>query len=132
GKSGVTVSLTGGTPSSPATSTTDANGAYTFTGLPAGSYSIDYTVSTGYANTGTRPLPVTLTAGQNATGNNFFEQERDASIAGYVYDDINGNGGYESGEPGKSGVTVSLTGGTPDQGTQTTTTNSNGVYNFTG
>src|SRR4029079_18898319 len=81
--------------------TTAGDGSYSFTGLAAGSYTVDYQVTSGFANTGTTPRSATRTAVQNATGKNFFEQERDASIAGTVYNDANGNGSLDSGELGK-------------------------------
>ena len=79
GISGVTVFLDAngnGTPDSgEPTRTTSASGGYTFTGLAAGAYKVDYVASTlpsGFQNTGTKPLTVNLAAGQAATGKNFF------------------------------------------------------------
>ncbi len=114
------------------TTTTNGAGAYTFSSLAAGSYSVTYTIPANFVNTGTRPLSVTLSAGQNSTGNNFFAQQRNASISGTVFNDANGNGLLDGGEVGKSGVTVTLSGGTPPVGTLTTTTNGAGAYSFTG
>ena len=69
GISGVTVSRDGtGTTST----TTNGAGLYTFSSLAGGTYSIDYTVPAGFANTGTKPLSVTVAAGATSTGNNFF------------------------------------------------------------
>ena len=53
------------------------------------------------------------------------------SIGNFVWNDLNGNGLQDSGEPGISGVTVQLKN---SSGTviQTTTTNASGVYQFTG
>ena len=76
GLSGVTVTYSGGTPSTSGTTTTNGSGAYTISGLQAGTYSINYTVPTGYINTGVRPLTVILTAGQSSTANNFFAQAK--------------------------------------------------------
>src|SRR5204862_192790 len=87
--------------------------------------------STGFVNTGVKPLSVTLTAGQNSTGNHFFQQQRDAQISGKVYNDLNGNGSLDAGEPGIAGVSVALTGGTPSS-PGTTTTDASGGYSFTG
>ena len=125
---GVTVNLTG---TSSGSTTTDVNGAYTFTALGAGSYSVDYTVPTGFANTGTRPLAMTLVAGQASTGNDFFAQQRNASISGTVYNDLDGDGVADGGEVGISGVTVSYSGGTPAT-SGSTTTNGSGGYSITG
>ena len=71
GLSGVSVSLSG---ASTATMTTLADGSYSFTGLSAGTYSVDYTPLAGYANTGA-PKPITgitLAAGDTSANNNFF------------------------------------------------------------
>src|SRR5204863_435156 len=65
GKSGVVVFIDSNTngvkDAGEPSSTTDGTGAYSFTGLAAGVYSVDYQVATGWANTGTEPLSVTLT-----------------------------------------------------------------------
>ena len=52
--------------------TTDASGNYSFTGLLAGEYTVDYAVPSGYANTGTKPRVVTVGTGASSTGNHFF------------------------------------------------------------
>ena len=41
--------------------------------------------------------------------------DNNASIAGTVYNDLNGNGSFDVGEPGIAGVTVSLTGPSPER-----------------
>ena len=83
-------------------------------------------------NTGTKPITgITLTAGQASTGNDFFAQQRNASISGTVYNDLNGNGSFDGGEPGLSGVTVSYSGGTPAT-SGAITTNGSGAYTIPG
>jgi hypothetical protein len=73
GIAGVTVSLSG---SASATTTTNGSGAYTFSSLAAGNYSVDYTVPTGYANTGTKPISTfAVAAGATVTGKNFFARK---------------------------------------------------------
>jgi hypothetical protein len=53
------------------------------------------------------------------------------SISGGVFEDDNGNGSRDGGEPGFAGVTVRLgSGSCPSTGLQTTTTNSSGQYSF--
>ncbi len=54
-------------------------------------------------------------------------------LSGYVFNDLNGNGTMDSGEPGMAGVIVTLT-GTATDGTTVTltaTTDANGFYSFT-
>ncbi len=59
---------------------------------------------------------VNLTSPTNATISDIQglgtiqNDDNNASIAGTVYNDLNGNGSFDIGEPGIAGVTVSLTG----------------------
>src|SRR5204863_7222289 len=64
---------------------------------------------------------------------------RPATLGNFVWDDLNGNGIQEAGEPGIDGVTVNLLGagldgafGTLDDVTGTTATAGGGLYSFTG
>src|SRR5205823_14895598 len=52
-----------------------------------------------------------------------------AKISGTVYNDLNGNGVFDTGEPGLPNVTVTATSGTFST---TAITNANGLYSFTG
>nr|MBA3655564.1 S8 family serine peptidase [Actinomycetota bacterium] len=126
GISGVTITRNG---TSSGTSTSDASGNYSFVNLTAGTYSVDYSLPAGYANTGTKPISgITLASGQTATGKNFFATQNNASLAGKVYNDANGNGSFDVGEVGLSGVTVSRTG----TSSGSTPTAADGSYTFTG
>ncbi|MBK7635345.1 MAG: carboxypeptidase regulatory-like domain-containing protein [Saprospiraceae bacterium] len=130
--------------------TTGSNGSYQFTNLrPGVVYVVKFTAPSGYqpssadrggddtkdsdANTTTGKTPgVTLESGQNnpTIDAGYY---RPASLGDFVWDDTNGNGRQDVGEPGISGLTVTLTGTTGD-GTpvnQTTTTGSDGSYSFT-
>ena len=63
-----------------------------------------------------------------------FTQIPPSQISGYVYNDLNNNGVFESGEPAIPNVSMSLT-GTDFRGNAvslTTTTDSNGFYQFSG
>src|SRR5204862_8195372 len=51
-----------------------------------------------------------------------------AQIQGFVYNDLNGNGVLDTGEPGLANVTVSLSG----SASTTALTQSNGSYSFSG
>jgi len=51
-------------------------------------------------------------------------------ICGTVFNDVNGNGIQDSGEPGIPNVTVNLLDSTGTNVLATTTTNANGIYNF--
>src|SRR5205085_11323106 len=62
-----------------------------------------------------------------------FGNYREAAIFGSSYDDLNGNGSRDSGEPGNSGRTIHLDPGTPSDSSDdlSTTTDSNGDWGFT-
>jgi uncharacterized repeat protein (TIGR01451 family) len=121
---GVLVTLSNGV-----TTTTDATGAYTFTVNP-GSYTILETDPAGYISTGDvdgandNTIGVTVTSGEVVTGRDFFDT-RFQGIAGGVYEDLNGDGVQDAGEPGIPGVLITLSNG------MTTTTDATGAYSFT-
>ena len=138
---GVVLTLIDGTGTPVATATTDANGNYSFTDLPAGSYTIVETQPAGYANGATTAGPTggTATSGTRITTvplapggvapSNVFGEVGTGSVTGTVFTDINKDGTPQPGEPGIPGVVVQLTG--PD-GTviATTTTGPDGNYRF--
>jgi uncharacterized repeat protein (TIGR01451 family) len=69
-------------------------------------------------------------------GNNFNDGQitvQNSAMSGRVYEDLNGNGQRNAGEPGIAGVTLQLTGtdGLGNAVTQTTTTDGNGNWAFT-
>ncbi|NOK83600.1 MAG: hypothetical protein GFH27_549305n176 [Chloroflexi bacterium AL-W] len=161
GLGGVTVNLVwygpdgvpGGGDDVTSTTTTDANGIYTFDNLPAGTYNVQ-------VDTGTLPGSITnptyeldgtldattvveLGAGQDRTNIDFGYTDGDtsantASIGDRLWIDLNGDGVQDPNEPGLPGVAVLLTwygpDGVPGGGddvTYTQTTDDNGTYNFT-
>jgi serine-aspartate repeat-containing protein C/D/E len=114
--------------------TTDTSGNFSFTGLPAGPYSLSEVLPAGSVQTlpgGGAGIAVTLTPGQNATGFLFGNQvAAPASIAGVKFNDANGNGVRDTGELGMSGVSIQLK--TPSGQTLLTTTDASGAFSFTG
>jgi protocatechuate 3,4-dioxygenase beta subunit len=156
GVSGLTVTLTGtsgdGMPVSQ-TTTTGPDGSYSFTGLKPGTYTVTFTKPAGTAYTGQdtgtddkdsdaspttgSTTAITLISGQNNTTIDAGVL-RPASLGDYVFEDRNGNGVQDVGEPGISGVTVSLedASGNPARDINNniitaTTTGTNGQYQFT-
>jgi uncharacterized protein (DUF2141 family) len=121
GIGGVTVTLSGG---ASATTTTAADGSYSFTGLNSGSYSVSApATAAGLARFTTSPLNITLAAGATSPNNNFGYVS--GAISGYTYFDANRNGVKDSGEAAVGGVAVTLA------GVGTVTSDANGFYSFT-
>ncbi len=133
-----------------ATTTTNANGNYAFTGLTPGNYIVAFETPASYqlstANVGADSSDsdagmggltgcYTLASGEtNTTVDAGFW--RPAAIGDRVWLDTNANGQQDAGEAGVANVTVELyacVGGAPaGAALATTTTNSNGDYAFLG
>lgn len=131
------------------TTTTDATGHYAVANLPAGNYTVGVEPLTlpdnltqtfdldgvGSANT----TATTLSLGQNRTDVDFGYQGG-ATVGDRVWYDVDGDGVQDVGEPGISGVTVTLRFGgddgdlatAADNITYTTTTGADGLYLFPG
>ncbi|MBK9510094.1 MAG: carboxypeptidase regulatory-like domain-containing protein [Cytophagaceae bacterium] len=134
-----------------ATVVTDATGKYVFNNLKPGlKYVVEFTKPAGYEPTGadkgtddtkdsdasitTGKSPVViLTSGENNSSIDagFYQP---AKIGDFVFDDKNGNGIQDSGEPGITGVKVTLNGtdGLGNPVTATTTSGIDGKYEFAG
>ena len=112
--------------------TTDANGNFTFTGLAPGTYSVLQAPQAGIVQTTPNPAAITLISGQNVSGVNFGDF-RLISISGVKFQDTNGNGVRNTGEAGLRGWTIFLDtngNGTLDLGERFTTTDANGNFTF--
>lgn len=122
GLSGVNVSLTwagsngifGDGDDVTITMMTDGAGNYSFSGLPAGTYVVEIDTATlppGLVNTFDldgnldSQTTVPLAAGQNRTDVDFGFADA-ASVDGIKYEDLNGNGLRDFGEPTLAGVTI--------------------------
>ncbi|HEX8335762.1 MAG TPA: carboxypeptidase regulatory-like domain-containing protein, partial [Pyrinomonadaceae bacterium] len=112
GVGGATVTLSG---TQAGTATTDAQGNYTFPGLPAGG---SYTLSAARANYTFTPASLAVNnLGADSAANNFTGTLLDYALSGRV----------TSGGAALAGVTVTLSGSKSG----TATTDSNGTYSFT-
>lgn len=120
GESGLQGITIGRTPGS--TTTTDADGAYRFTNVNPGGYTIKMTVPSGYVAGGANEYQVNIVSGGAVQAN--FTLLAQGVIQGVVFDDRNGNGTQETTEPGIGGVTIARSGGA------STTTTTNGSYRF--
>jgi len=120
-------------PTDPST-TTDVNGNYTINSLPTGSSLIVRAVLPAETRQTTAPLAaVTLSIGEAATEPAIGVQTL-ASISGTVFNDLNGNGVQDAGEPVLAGrlVYVDLNGsGEYESGDPSATTDANGSYTIT-
>jgi RHS repeat-associated protein len=111
--------------------TTDGNGYYQFSNLGPGTYRVREELQPGWTQTTSNPPDIIVTSGYNATGDN-FGNFRYGSISGAKFDDLNGNGIRDAGEPGLQNWTIDLyqeSGGTFTFVTSTTT-DAYGNYQF--
>jgi len=123
------------------TTTSNAGGVYTFTGLAAGTYRVRR-ADTPAGYTTTTPVggfvDVTLSAGQAVTGENFGAvlgtvNNNAGSISGTVFNDGNKNGALDAGDARLSARKMYIdanNNGKLDSGEKTTTSNASGVYTF--
>ncbi len=125
GIGGVIVTLTDANGGVVATTRTTGDGTYSFVNVPAGAYTVRETDPAGYVSTTANSVPVNMAAGGSATAN--FGDQPVGSLGGVVFNDLNGNGTQEAGEPGIGGVFLTVL---DSAGTviTTTTTVGNGGY----
>ena len=136
---GVTVQLRDADGTVVATTTTDADGAYSFDKLPAGTYTVTVVQDgpiAGLEQTGDPDAtkdnasePITLNSDNPSTTDVNFGYVNNNSLSGTVYRDDSRNGDQDGAEPGYSGVTVQLL-DKDGQVIATTTTDANGNYSF--
>jgi len=136
---GVTVNLVDADGTVVATTTTDANGSYSFDKLPAGTYSVTVVQDgpiAGLEQTGDPDATkdnaseaITLNNDNPSTTDVNFGYIADNSLSGTVYRDDSRNGDQDGTEPGYSGVTVQLLDASGNV-VATTTTDANGRYSF--
>ena len=136
---GVTVNLVDADGTVVATTTTDADGTYSFDKLPAGTYSVTVVQDSPIASleqTGDPDAtkdnssePITLNNDNPSTTDVNFGYIADNSLSGTVYRDDSRNGDQDGTEPGYSGVTVQLLDASGNV-VGTTTTDANGTYSF--
>ncbi|MET0281805.1 MAG: SdrD B-like domain-containing protein, partial [Steroidobacteraceae bacterium] len=91
-----------------ATTTSDATGAYSFSNIPAGQYSVDETQPLGHGSSTPDSVIVDLLAGAVTPTIDFGDTV--GSLAGRVFNDTNNNGVVDPGEPGIADATVQLAG----------------------
>ena len=138
-QSGVTVKLVDASGAVVATTTTDADGNYSFTGLNDGTYTVQVDKTGPLASTeqtedpsgngDSRSQAITFTRSDPDVTNVNFGYAEDYTVSGTVYYDKDRSETLNNGEPGFGGVTVKLLG---EDGSvvATTTTKADGTYSF--
>ena len=138
-QSGITVNLVDASGTVVATTTTDADGNYSFTGLGDGTYTVQVDKTGPLASTeqtedpsgqgDSRSQAITFTRSDPDVTNVNFGYAEDYTISGTVYYDKDRSETLNNGEPGFDGITVNLldeAGAT----VATTTTKADGTYSF--
>jgi SdrD B-like domain len=116
--------------------TTDANGNYSFVNIPPATWHVGIVTPSGWTVTqpGSGEYTTTLAAGQNVTGENFGELQ-DVTISGTIFQDFNNNGIQDNGDPALPGWGVFIDinkNGVYDPGIDLRTfADANGKYSFT-
>jgi len=108
------------------TTTTLADGSYVFTNLQASDYVVEETDPAGYVSTTPNVVPVSLPPNRVVD----FGDRGAGTLQGVVFDDYNGDGIQDAGEPGLSGVEVVLR--AAGAIVSHTTTLADGSYTFAG
>src|SRR5207302_968506 len=89
---------------------TAITGNLSFPTLPTTTFPTREVTPAGMVRTTANPGDITLSSGTTVTGVNFgnFSIFASNTISGQVFNDLNGNGIKDVGEPGQQGVTVFL------------------------
>jgi hypothetical protein len=135
GINGVTVKLYDASNVELGSQTTTGDGGYTFGNLLHGTYKVCVTagVPTGYTQTYdldglATPNCATASVGPDRTDVDFGYTPPRGSLGDRVWNDLDGDGTQDAGEPGINGVTLKITG--PGGYSATTTTAGDGIYHF--
>src|SRR5262249_5067318 len=107
-----------------------ADGTYSFPGVGPGSFTIQEELQAGWVQTAPAP-PGTYsvsTSSGNDVGSQNFGNFQLVTLSGEVFNDLNGNGTLDPGDPGLQGWTVDLLSG--GNTVATTVSGADGSYSF--
>ncbi|MDA1048952.1 MAG: hypothetical protein O3C40_00530 [Planctomycetota bacterium] len=116
-----------------ASTTTNGSGSYSFTVGPNTTLTLREVGQVGWTQTTLNPVNITPTSGQNV-GNVDFGNYLNATVGGIKFNDLNGDGAKDAGEPGLAGWTIfddDNANGVLDTGEANTVTGAGGNYSFT-
>lgn len=114
---------------------TNSTGAYSFTNRPNGIQRVRYLVPTGRRLTAPATIFYDVSVAFNNNPNRNFGSTTTSVVTGAVFNDLNGNGRRDTGEPGLAGWTIFIdknNNGQLDAGEKQRVTNSAGNYRFAG
>jgi hypothetical protein len=111
-----------------ASTSTEVGGKYSFSDLPQGTYTVSETEQAGWVKT-TSPDPERTIVVGSVFGDVDIGNFEFGTIKGFKFNDENGNGTREVGEPKLPGWTIVLH--RPSSTTTEVVTDSNGNYEFT-
>lgn len=107
----------------------DSNGTYTFSNVGPGTYQVQQGPHSGFVQTSVNPATITVPGALAADDLSFGNFQ--ASIAGRVFQDTNGDGSQDNGESGLAGWSVQLfLAGDPTPVGKPASTSSTGDYKF--
>ena len=131
GLGGVTIRLFNDKDEEVASTTTAADGSYSFADLAPGTYKVSQVLPSGYSNTTPVERSTTVLPGKNASAcfGVLPAKVKPGSVGCSVFDDADKNGQRDPGEGGLSGVTVRLL-DADGKLLSTTTSASDGTYGF--
>ncbi|MBI4162584.1 MAG: hypothetical protein HY513_02780, partial [Candidatus Aenigmarchaeota archaeon] len=114
---------------------TDLNGHFIFSNLMPGTYYVREVLKEGWIQITPNPDPIVVTDGEQITGIKFGNQNVSATIIirGIKFNDLNGNGAKDAGEPGLQGWNIFLDENGNNQfdaGEMSAVTDAGGNYEF--
>ncbi|MBR0872316.1 hypothetical protein JQ633_18265, partial [Bradyrhizobium tropiciagri] len=117
------------------TTTTAADGTWSFSGLDPGKYLVQEVLSGGYQSSDKTTIALTLASGEShgVDADTTFMNYVNGSIHGLKFNDLDADGKLDGADSPMAGITIQLKGDVDGNGTidtQTTTTDANGHFSF--